>query len=51
MIEANSGRLVKFTGDGIMAIFDADDNIEQYYGNAVRAAKKYLSKTSVSSMN
>jgi adenylate cyclase len=40
VIEANSGRLDKFIGDGIMAIFEAENNIEINCGNAVKAASE-----------
>ena len=40
IIEANGGRLDKFIGDGIMAIFDATSDINQNCRNAVEAASK-----------
>ena len=40
IIEANGGRLDKFIGDGIMAIFDATSDINQNCRNAVKAASK-----------
>ena len=39
-IEANSGRLDKFIGDGIMAIFEASDSIEKNCKEAVKAASE-----------
>ena len=39
-IEANSGRLDKFIGDGIMAIFEASDSIEVNCKGAVKAASE-----------
>ena len=39
-IEANSGRLDKFIGDGIMAIFEANDSIELNCKGAVKAASE-----------
>ncbi len=39
-IEANSGRLDKFIGDGIMAIFEASDSIEMNCKAAVKAASE-----------
>ena len=39
-IEANSGRLDKFIGDGIMAIFEANDSIEMNCKGAVKAASE-----------
>ena len=49
IIEANGGRLDKFIGDGIMAIFDATSDINQNCRNAVEAASK-ISK-SMADMN
>ena len=40
IIEANGGRLDKFIGDGIMAIFDNTSDIHQNCFNAVEAASK-----------
>ena len=40
IIEANGGRLDKFIGDGIMAIFDATSEIEENCRNAVLAASR-----------
>ena len=40
IIEANGGRLDKFIGDGIMAIFDSTNDINQNCFNAVEAASK-----------
>ena len=40
IIEANGGRLDKFIGDGIMAIFDNTSDIQQNCFNAVEAASK-----------
>ena len=40
IIEANGGRLDKFIGDGIMAIFDATGDINQNCRNALEAASK-----------
>lgn len=40
IIEANGGRLDKFIGDGIMAIFDNTTDIHQNCFNAVEAASK-----------
>ena len=40
IIEANGGRLDKFIGDGIMAIFDATSEVEQNCRNAVLAASR-----------
>ena len=40
VIEANNGRLDKFIGDGIMAIFEADEAIEMNCKNAVKAASE-----------
>ena len=39
-IVANSGRLDKFIGDGIMAIFEASDSIEVNCKGAVKAASE-----------
>ena len=43
-IEANKGRLDKFIGDGIMAIFEADTDAEKNCRNAVKAAADISSK-------
>ncbi len=43
-IEANKGRLDKFIGDGIMAIFEADSEAEKNCRNAVKAAADISSK-------
>ena len=43
-IEANKGRLDKFTGDGIMAIFEADREAKKNCRNAVKAAADISSK-------
>ena len=40
IIESNFGRLDKFIGDGIMAIFDVSDGIEENCRNAVKAASQ-----------
>lgn len=37
-IEANTGRLDKFIGDGIMAIFDKDSEVKKNCSNALKAA-------------
>ena len=39
-IEANTGRLDKFIGDGIMAIFEASDSIEMNCKRGVKAASE-----------
>ena len=40
IIESNSGRLDKFIGDGIMAIFDSENGMGENCKNAVNAASK-----------
>ena len=44
IIEANGGRLDKFIGDGIMAIFDATQDINENCRNAVLAASRISMK-------